>query len=187
MLKWWEASGAAQGERGCGLRAGPSTSRPHLMATPPSSFQGRKTSATTRSIPQPQLGKPTPTQDLVTGCHGDGGTRPLPTTWSLREARSLQWFGGWRGAGGQGSQGTVPPKKLLFPRTALRVDHLDQRLWPLSDSCTVTSFLGGLDGKEFACNAEDPCLIPASRISPGDRNGNPFQYSVLEKCMNRGA
>ena len=158
------------------------------MATPPSlGFQGRKTSATTRRIPQPQLGKPTPTQDLVTGCHGDGGTWPLPTTLSLREARPLQSLGGLGGCRREGSQGTVPPRKPLFPRTALRVGHLDQRLRPLSDSCTVTSFPGGSGGKESACSAGDPSLIPGSGRSLGDRNGNPFQYSCLENSMDRAA
>ena len=46
---------------------------------------------------------------------------------------------------------------------------------------------GGSDGKESACNAGDPGLIPGSRRSPGEGNGNPLQYSCLEKPMDRGA
>ena len=46
---------------------------------------------------------------------------------------------------------------------------------------------GGLDGKEFACNAEDLCLIPGQGRSPGEGNGNPLQYSYLENSMDRGA
>ena len=38
-------------------------------------------------------------------------------------------------------------------------------------------FPGSSDGKESACNAGDPSLIPASERSPGDRIGYPFQYS----------
>ena len=30
-------------------------------------------------------------------------------------------------------------------------------------------------------------LIPGSRRSPGEGNGNPLQYSCLENSMNRGA
>ena len=41
-------------------------------------------------------------------------------------------------------------------------------------------FSGGSDGKESACNAGDPALIPGLGRSPGDRNGNPLQYSCLE-------
>ena len=41
-------------------------------------------------------------------------------------------------------------------------------------------FPDGSDGKEYACNARDPGLIPGSRRSPGVENGNPFQYSCLE-------
>ena len=41
-------------------------------------------------------------------------------------------------------------------------------------------FPGGSDGKEFACNAGDPGLIPGLGRSPGEGNGNPLQYSCLE-------
>ena len=42
-------------------------------------------------------------------------------------------------------------------------------------------------GKESACNAGDPGLIPGLARSPGERNGNPLQYSCLENPMDRGA
>ena len=32
----------------------------------------------------------------------------------------------------------------------------------------------GSDGKESACNAGDPGLIPGSGTSPGEGNGNPL-------------
>ena len=37
-----------------------------------------------------------------------------------------------------------------------------------------------LSGKEYACNAGDAGLIPGLGRSPGEGNGNPFQYSCLE-------
>ena len=37
------------------------------------------------------------------------------------------------------------------------------------------------NNKESACNAEDLGSIPGSGRSPGDENGNPLQYSCLEK------
>ena len=43
------------------------------------------------------------------------------------------------------------------------------------------------DGKESACSAGGPGSIPGSGISPGEGNGNPFQYSYLENTMDRGA
>ena len=46
---------------------------------------------------------------------------------------------------------------------------------------------GGSDGKESACNAEDPGSIPGSGRSLGEQNGNPLQYSCLENPMDRGA
>ena len=48
-------------------------------------------------------------------------------------------------------------------------------------------FSVGSDGKESACNAEDPGLIPGLGRSPGEGNGNPLQYSYLKKSMGRGA
>ena len=41
--------------------------------------------------------------------------------------------------------------------------------------------------KESACNVGDPCSIPESGGSPGDRHGNPLQYSCLENPTDRGA
>ena len=46
---------------------------------------------------------------------------------------------------------------------------------------------GGLDSKESACNAGDLGSIPRLGRSPGERNGNPLQYSCLENSMDRGA
>ena len=50
--------------------------------------------------------------------------------------------------------------------------------------CPV-GFPGSSEGKESACNAGDPGLIPESGRSPG--NGYPLQYSCLENLMDRGA
>ena len=41
-------------------------------------------------------------------------------------------------------------------------------------------FLGGSDTEESACNARDLGSIPESGRSPGEGNGNPFQYPCLE-------
>ena len=48
-------------------------------------------------------------------------------------------------------------------------------------------FPGVSDGKESACNAGDPGLIPGLGRSPGEGNGNLFQSSCLENSMDRGA
>jgi len=37
------------------------------------------------------------------------------------------------------------------------------------------------------CNAEDLGSIPGLGKSPGEGNGNPFQYSCLKNLMYRGA
>ena len=42
-------------------------------------------------------------------------------------------------------------------------------------------------GKESACRAGDPGLIPGLGRYPGEENGNPFQYSCLKNPMDRGA
>ena len=45
----------------------------------------------------------------------------------------------------------------------------------------------GSDGKETAFSAEASGSIPGLGRSPGEGNGNPFQYSCLENSMDRGA
>ena len=40
--------------------------------------------------------------------------------------------------------------------------------------------------KNLPTNAEDAGSIPGSGRSPGEGNGNPFQYSCLENSMDRG-
>ena len=47
------------------------------------------------------------------------------------------------------------------------------------------TFLGSSNGKEFASYEGDQGLIPGSRRSPGERHGNPLQYSCLENPMDR--
>ena len=39
-------------------------------------------------------------------------------------------------------------------------------------------------GKESACNAVDPGLIPSLGRSPGEGKGYPLQYSGLENSMD---
>ena len=46
--------------------------------------------------------------------------------------------------------------------------------------------IGGSGGKESACNAGDPGLIPALGRSSEERNDYPLQYSWLENSMDRG-
>ena len=47
----------------------------------------------------------------------------------------------------------------------------------LNDIPSIPDFPGGSDGKVSAYSAGDPGSIPGSGRSPGEGNGNPFQYS----------
>jgi len=48
-------------------------------------------------------------------------------------------------------------------------------------------FPGGSDSRESACSVGDLGSIPGLGRSPGEGNGNPFQYSCLENPMDGGA
>ena len=48
-------------------------------------------------------------------------------------------------------------------------------------------FPGGSDGKESASIAGDLGSIPGLGRSPGEQNGNLFQYSCLGNPIHRGA
>ena len=50
----------------------------------------------------------------------------------------------------------------------------------------VLQIFCGSDGKESACNAGDPGMIPGSGRSPEEGNVYSFQYSCLENSMDRG-
>ena len=52
---------------------------------------------------------------------------------------------------------------------------------------TQTCFPSSSVGKESACSAEDPGLIPGLGRSHGEGNGNPLQYTCLENAMDREA
>ena len=56
---------------------------------------------------------------------------------------------------------------------------------PIGNKCQ--GFLGGTSGKESACSAGDPGLIPGLGRSPGEGNSNPLQYPCLENPRDRGA
>ena len=45
-------------------------------------------------------------------------------------------------------------------------------------------FPSSSDGKESACKAEDPGLIPRLGRSTAEGNGNPLQYSCLKNFMD---
>ena len=51
---------------------------------------------------------------------------------------------------------------------------------------TFWGFPDGSDGKESACNARNPGLMPGLERSPGEENGYPLLYSCLENSVDRG-
>ena len=67
--------------------------------------------------------------------------------------------------------------------------------WELSSKLPLTNytdlfsprgFPGNSDGKESACNAGDPGLIPRSERFPGEGNANPLQYLAWRIPQTRG-
>ena len=51
----------------------------------------------------------------------------------------------------------------------------------------IMNIVSWLSSKESACQRGDAGLIPGSERSPGERTGNPLQYSCLGNPMERGA
>ena len=66
--------------------------------------------------------------------------------------------------------------------------NLFTSIWPvfIEDLCSSLGFPSSSAGKEPACNAGDPSLIPGLGRSPGEGNGDRLQYSCLENSMDRG-
>ena len=60
-------------------------------------------------------------------------------------------------------------------------------LWDWNENWPFPGFPCSSVGKESACSAGDPGLIPGLGRSPGEGNGYPLQYPCLENLMDRGA
>ena len=88
------------------------------------------------------------------------------------------------------------PLKWSVGLLPLRKSRVVKAPVPLQGKCqpaerSVTSqhsedLPGGSDGKMTAYKAGDPGSTPGLGRSPGEENGNPFQYSCLESPMDRG-
>ena len=65
--------------------------------------------------------------------------------------------------------------------------HLHEKLAIINHYIDYGGFPGGSEVKASAHNVGDQGSIPGQGRSPGERNGNPLQYSCLENPMDRGA
>ena len=63
--------------------------------------------------------------------------------------------------------------------------HAGQERRHRPDCISSLDFPGGSDSKTSDYNVGDPGSIPWLRRSPGEGNGNPFQYSCLENPMDK--
>jgi len=61
-------------------------------------------------------------------------------------------------------------------------EHFTSYLWSANN---YSEFPSGSVDKESTCNAGDPGSIPRLGGSPGEGNGNSYQYSSLENPMDR--
>ena len=57
----------------------------------------------------------------------------------------------------------------------------------MASPTVILGFPGGSDSKASVYNAGDLGSSPGLGRSPGEGNGNPFQYYCLENPMDRGA
>ena len=86
-----------------------------------------------------------------------------------------------------------PPLCLIFHMYKYWLQKVRKRIkwdnpsWVGEGGTNWESSVGGSDVKESACNVGDPGSIPGWGRSPGEGNGNPFQYSCLENPKDGGA
>ena len=74
-----------------------------------------------------------------------------------------------------------------FDSTILLFEIYSKELPPILEKFIYTRLLGFPDssvGKESACNARDPSLIPGLGRSAGGGRSYPLQYSSLENSMD---
>ena len=75
-----------------------------------------------------------------------------------------------------------------FPFTLCKSCLLSYKVRMARIDCvlTVLGYSGGSDSNGSVCNVGDPGSFPELVRSPGEENGNPFQYFCLENSMDRG-
>ena len=73
----------------------------------------------------------------------------------------------------------------VFGAIYLKVSKVAQTSESLSSNFSLAC--GGSDGKESACNAEDPGSVLGLGRSLGEEDGYPLQYACLENPMDRGS
>ena len=98
-------------------------------------------------------------------------------TWSLRRA-NYPFQGLWAGRTRQGVSGESVPHNLTEHFVFISY------LWRANN---YADFPGGSVDKGSTCDAGDPGSNPRSGRSPGEENDKSFQYSCLEKPMDRGS
>ena len=81
---------------------------------------------------------------------------------------------------------SISPSNEYSRLISFRMDWLDLPAVQGTLKCLLQHHSGSA-GKESACNAGDPSLIPGSGSSPGEGIGYPLQYSCLQNSMVRGA
>ena len=79
---------------------------------------------------------------------------------------------------------------FIFQRDAVQNFSNNKYLLCIINDLILLNFTLGFPDisvdKESARNAGDPGSIPGLVRSPGEGNGNPFQYSFLENSTDRG-
>ena len=99
----------------------------------------------------------------------------------------IPWYLSRRDAHHSWSEESLPDhtfSDMSGPETSLKGAFTPQKLASPTNHGRLPWWLSG---KEFTCQAGDLGLIPGPGRSPGERNGNPLQYSCLENPMDRGA
>ena len=117
--------------------------------------------------------------------------RPSPLTLNAAEAGDQIARRRWPPCPGKWSQCGC----TLLPSPDRRERASAKNPWnrPLCTSCNLmlcvyaSAFLGGSVAKEPACQCRRRGFNPGLGRSPGERNGNPLQYSCMENPMGRGA
>ena len=124
-------------------------------------------------------------QSCPTLCNPMNCSPPGSSVHGILQARILEWRWPF-------SSPEYPPNPGIEPESpaspTLQTDSLSAETSEKPEDLILEQgFPHSSVGKESACNAGDPGLIPGLGRSPGEGNGNTLQYSCLENSMDGGA
>ena len=104
----------------------------------------------------------------------------------MKKIKEKSWYSWFSGQNVQNKQHQIKDTRQYVQNKQHQIKEWPDNIHTHTHNYSM-GFPGCWDGKEFACNAGDPGLIPGLGRFSGEVYSCPLQYSCLENFMHSGA